>query len=195
MTPRATRPLVSDFRRLGRATAGLLLCGGIALGCSDLDKFQLGDDEAYCGSLVSAPLFHHGFVPDGSPPALRLRLHLDVDELTTRPGRLTSDDRDRGLCRDSKQALFEDAPLRAIPEVLHDPISTLDFGQGREHTFFAYVDSSCQGTMLAVVSLMKSEEVEVRLFKPALASADDTENGAGYALFYLKPRKADNCGF
>lgn len=186
---------MSDFRRLGRASAGLLLCGGWALGCSDLDKFQLDDSEAYCGSLVSAPLFHRGFVADGSPPALRLRLHLDIDELTTRPGRLTSDDSERGLCRDSGHALFEDAPLRAIPEVMHDPISTMNFGQGREHSFFAYVDSSCQGTMLAVVSLMRNGEVEMRLFKPAPESADDSENSAGYALFYLKPRKTENCGF
>lgn len=128
---------------------------------------------------------------------MRLRLHLDIDALTTIPGNLTSDDAKYGLCRGTEQPLFDGAPLRAIPEVLHDSISTLEFGQGRVHSFFAYVDSTCQGTMLAVVSLMKNKTVEVRLFKPApmtegKASAAES---SGYALFYLKPFETDSCGF
>jgi len=147
--------------------------------------------------MVSAPLFQSGFIPEGGKPNLRLRLHLDVDALTTNPGTLTSDDRTRGLCKASDRPLFDEAPLRAIPEVLHDPISTLEFGQGREHSFFAYVDSSCQGTMLAVVSLMKSKNVEVRLFKPApIADGDATAaESSGYALFYLEPYETASCGY
>jgi len=147
--------------------------------------------------MVSAPVFHQGFVPEGSPPSLRLKLRLQVDQLTTLPGHLTSDDAVRGLCKDTGGALFDAAPLRAIPQVLHDPISTLSFGDGREHSFFAYVDSSCQGTMLAVISLMRNEEVEVRLFKPAPQTSADSPvaEQAGYALFYLRARAADNCGF
>lgn len=169
----------------------------LGLGCSDLSKFELEAGEAYCGSLVSAPLFHAGFVPDGSPPRLRLRLQLDIDRLTSRPGELTSDDQGRGLCRDTDERLFDEAELRAIPEVLHDPISTLDFGEGRKHSFFAYVDSSCQGTMLAITSLMKNGDVEMRLFKPRPATGDDApaSESAGYALFYLKRRDQDKCGF
>lgn len=147
--------------------------------------------------MVSAPLFHSGFIPEGGKPNLRLRLHLDVDALTTNPGTLTSDDRTRGLCKASDQPLFDEAPLRAIPEVLHDPISTLEFGQGREHSFFAYVDSTCQGTMLAVVSLMKSKNVEVRLFKPAAMTDSDAPaaESSGYALFYLEPYETSSCGY
>ncbi len=176
------------------ALLALLLLG---VACSDLSKFQLDEGSAYCGSMVSAPLFHAGFVPDGAPPSLRLKLFLDVDNLTTLPGRLTSDDGSRGLCKDDGGPLFDDSPLRAIPQVLHDPISTLEFGEGREHSFFAYVDSTCQGTMLAVVSLMRNREVEVRLFKPSAAAPVDSpaSEQAGYALFYLKPRDANKCGF
>ena len=70
-------------------------------------------------------------------------------------------------------------------------------GDGREHSFFAYADSTCQGTMLAVVSLMQSGDTEVRLFKPAPASSPDSpaSEQAGYALFHLKRRDEDNCGF
>jgi hypothetical protein len=147
--------------------------------------------------MVSAPLFHAGFVAAGSPPSLRLRLQLDVDNLTTFPGHLTSDDGARGLCKDAGGALFEASMLRAIPEVLHDPISTMNFGDGRKHSFFAYVDSTCQGTMLAVTSLMKNGDVEVRLFKPAAQTAADSPalEQPGYALFYLKRRDETHCGF
>lgn len=168
----------------------------LVLGCSeDLSRYQLEEDQAYCGRMVSAPSFHAGFVPDGTPPLLQLRLQLDVDLLTTLPGRLSSDDRDTGLCSEDGQPLFDNALLRAIPPVQHDTISALQFGEGREHSFFSYVDSSCQGTMLAVVSLMHSGDIEVRLFKPAPHSASSPAAQAGYALFYLKPRDASGCGF
>lgn len=196
MTGRAKGRLVPPARapRIRLPSLGLCLLGA---GCADLSDYQLEADEAYCGAMVSAPVFHSGFVPDGAPPALRLRLHLDVDALTTNPGSVTSDDSEHGLCKDSAKPLFDEAPLRAIPEVLHDPISTLEFGQGRVHTFFAYVDSTCQGTMLAVVSLMKNKTVEMRLFKPAAMTKADApaEKSSGYALFYLKPFETDGCGF
>lgn len=169
----------------------------LVLGCGeDLSKFQLEQGQAYCGRMVSAPSFHTGFIPEGAPPLLRLRLELDVDLLTTLPGRLSSDDRDTGLCRDRSEPLFDQALLRAIPPVQHDLISELQFGEGREHSFFSYVDSSCQGTMLGVISLMHSGDVEVRLFKPApQIPSNDAAPQAGYALFYLKARDIDGCGF
>jgi hypothetical protein len=186
--------LLARAPRLRLFSLGACLCG---VGCTDLSDYQLEDNEAYCGQMVSAPVFQSGFLPEGVPPSLRLRLHLDVDALTTLPGSLTSDDSDFGLCEASKRPLFDEAPLRAIPEVLHDPISTLDFGQGRVHTFFAYTDSTCQGTMLSVVSLMKNKDVEVRLFKPAAMAKSDAPaaESSGYALFYLKPFETDDCGF
>jgi len=196
VTRRAKGRLVLTLRapRLGLCSLGVC---SFALGCTDLSDYELEADEAYCGSMVSAPVFQSGFLPEGVPPTLRLRLHLDVDALTTLPGKLTSDDRADGLCKDSDQPLFDEAPLRAIPEVLHDPISTLEFGQGRVHTFFAYADSTCQGTMLSVISLMKNKDVEVRLFKPAAMAKSDAPaaESSGYALFYLKPFETDDCGF
>lgn len=194
MRGRAKGRFVLPARAPRLSLLGLCL---LSIACTDLSEFQLDDNEAYCGSMVSAPLFHSGFIPEGGKPNLRLRLHLDVDALTTNPGTLTSDDRTRGLCKASDQPLFDEAPLRAIPEVLHDPISTLEFGQGREHSFFAYVDSTCQGTMLAVVSLMKSKNVEVRLFKPAAMTDSDAPaaESSGYALFYLEPYETSSCGY
>lgn len=177
----------------------LVLCALLTAtsGCRELKRFDLDEGEAYCGSIVSTPVFHEGFIPSDSPPVLRLKFFLDVNNLTSRPGRLTSDDVERGLCVEDGEPLFDDTPLRAIEPVLHDPISELSFGEGHEHSLFAYVDSTCQGTMLALVSLMRSGDIELRLFKPMRLATDDAPPGeqAGYALFHLKRKDESSCGF
>lgn len=180
----------------GRACAALALVVLAVSGCRSVDRFDTEGDQAYCGSLVGAPLFHEGFVPNNKPPALALRLTLDTDALLTRPGTLTSNDADQGLCSGSAQPLFAGASLRAIPEILHDSLSQADLGEGHEHDFFAWADSTCQGTVLAIVSLLKNGAVEVRLLKPA---ADPPPNAGpdqqpGFALFYLE-RSERGCGF
>lgn len=170
--------------RLACALGTVLLAG-----CHNLDGFTTKPGEAYCGAMVSSPQFTSGFVPTGSPPALDVALTLDTNKLTSIPGILSSDDAQNGLCSASGQPLFQDAPLRAIPEVDHDAISQLTFGEGHEHDFFAFVDSTCQGTMVAVVSLLKNNQVELRLFKPARLPSDDTSPLPGFAVFPLTAGK------
>jgi hypothetical protein len=170
---------------------------GLSSGCRDLSKFQLEEDQAYCGALVGAPVFHEGFIREGAPPVLRLRLSLDLAAIDTLPGTLTSDDQNRGLCRDEGGRLFDNAKLRAIAEVQHDVLSSLEFGEGRDHNFFSFVDSSCLGTLLAVVSLMQGGDIEIRMFKPAAEPASDAgqRERPGYGLFHLKAQNATNCDF
>ncbi len=191
---------MSQHATPGVVRSGLLLCSAVLLaltGCRDLQRFDLGEGEAYCGPIVSTPVFHEGFIPTDSPPVLRLKFYLDTDNLTTRPGRLFSDDAERGLCANDGEPLFDGAELRTVESVLHDPISELSFGEGREHSVFAYVDSTCQGSMLALVSMMRSGDLELRLFKPKPEAPDDAAPGerSGYALFHLKRRDEKNCGF
>lgn len=181
--------------------------------CRNLSRFDTPPGGAFCGELVSGPSFHDGFIAKGQPAVLRVRLTLDTSQIssfsdaapnpdqeaapvTPIPGRLTSADKSVGLCSENGQALFENAPVRAIPQVDHDQISTLSFGEGHDEDFFAYVDSTCQGTMLAVVSLLRNGDVELRLFKPAPLPAPDAgpEKRPGYALFYLR-RNDRGCGF
>jgi hypothetical protein len=166
----------------------------VATGCRNLDRFDTVEGEAYCGSLVNAPFAHEGFVPEHAPPTLKIRLRLDVDDLTSRPGTISTNDADEGLC--SPQPLFDEAELRAIEEALHDSLSTLEFGHGREHNFLTWVDSTCQGTMIGVVSLMKSDDVELRLLKPAPLPVENAgpEERPGFAQFRLRRRSGD-CGF
>lgn len=166
------------------------------LGCRDIDRFDTEGSAAYCGSIVGAASFHKGFIETGAPPSLNLRLHIDTDALTTTPGIVTSDDRDIGLCSAEGAPLFDEAPLRAIDEVLKDAISHAEFGDGHEHDLFAWVDSTCQGTMLAVMSLLTSGAVEVRLFKPAKSAAAEAPQAqqAGFAVFHLT-RSERGCEF
>ncbi|HWA74581.1 MAG TPA: hypothetical protein VG937_19685 [Polyangiaceae bacterium] len=185
------------------ALRALALLSVLGLGaCTSLDRFDTKGKAAYCGSLVASPVFEEGLLPKGRPRSLQLGLSLDIGTLTSRGdeslivGRLSSDDRDRGLCSAAGQPLFDAAPLRTMPALDHDLLSTLDFGSGRDYSFFSWVDSSCQGTLLAVVSLMRNEDVEVRLFKPAALPAPGAgpELQPGFGLFTLQRRDA-GCSF
>jgi hypothetical protein len=186
---------------LSFASLGVLLT---TLSCRDLDRFDTKGNAAYCGQLVKAPSFHDGLVPDGQPGLiLRMKLTLDTSQLSsfsddkpTQIGALTSNDAQLGLCSPGGQALFESSPVRGIPQLDHDTLSTLTFGEGHDEDFFAWTDSTCQGTMLALVSLLRKGDVELRLFKPAALPAPDAGPGErpGYALFYLQRHK-DGCDF
>ena len=164
------------------------------LGCHNLDGFDTKPGDAYCASILRQPEFASGFQPAGHPPDLELALTLDTERLTSEPGRLRSNDAVGGICGD--QPLFQEAPLRAIPEVDHDVLSTLSFGEGHEHDFFVWVDSTCQGTMLGVVSLLKNDQVELRLFKPAHKPVPKAppDQSPGFAMFHFEVQKG-GCDF
>jgi hypothetical protein len=173
----------------GQSLALIAMALAVA-GCRSLDRFDTSGEAAYCGSIVGAQgsAFQDGFIPENTPPSLSLVLELDTDHLTTRPGTLTSDDQTTGLCRATGEPLFRNAPLRAIPEIFHDDLSGAEFGDGHQHDFFAWVDSTCQGTMVAVVSLLTNGAVEVRLMKPAAEAPADApaDERSGFAKFYLR---------
>lgn len=187
--------------RLSVVSLGVCL---LTLSCRDLDRFDTKGQAAFCGQLVKAPAFHDGFVPNGRPEfSLTMKLTLDTSQLsslsndkTTQVGALTSDDVDTGLCSANGQALFESAPVRGIPQLDHDTLSTLSFGEGHDQDFFAWADSTCQGTTLALVSLLRKGDVELRLFKPAALPPPGAgpDQLPGYGLFYLK-RDDRGCGF
>jgi hypothetical protein len=80
---------------------------------------------------------------------------------------------------------------------MHDAISTAQFGDGRDLNFFAWADTTCQGTTLDVISLMSDESVEVRVFKPAKLPPPDAgpEARPGFGLFQLKRTPRKDCNF
>lgn len=181
---------------------GALVGALVQVGCNSLDRFDTKGNAAYCGSLVASPTFEEALLPKGRPRSLQLSLTLDIGALTSRGdepvevGVLSSDDRDRGLCSAQGLPLFNAAPLRSMPVLDHDLLSTLEFGSGRDYSFFAWVDSTCQQTLLALVSLMRNEDVEVRLFKPAALPPPGAgpELQPGFGLFTLR-RQRMGCGF
>jgi hypothetical protein len=151
----------------------LALLGTLAatLGCRDLDRFDTGESGAYCGSIIDGAFTRRGF-----DEGLGLRLTIDIDALQRSPGTLGTDDRETGPC--APQALFEAAPLRVTPELFADPLSLLEF-------FIAWVESSCQGSALAVVSLMQAGDAEVRLLRSGTpVGAADTPGDFG--VFQLR---------
>jgi hypothetical protein len=186
---------VEASRRLALSLA-IAALSGKSLGCRSLERFDTDPPAAYCGAIVGTPLFHEGFVPTGAPPTLSLKLDIDTSSLHDRPGTLTSDDSATGLCSDKQRPLFEGASLRAIPQLANDALSQADFGEGHDHDLFAWVDSTCQGTMLAVMSFLKNDDIELRLLKPAPdpPATAGPERRPGFALFYLK-RQSSGCAF
>ena len=181
-------------QHLSRPILLTLLAACSALGCHNLDGFDTKPGEEYCAHILRQPKFQDGFLPAGHPPDLELGLTLNTDKLTSEPGHLRSNDAGTGLC--GAQPLFQEAPLRAIPEVDHDVLSGLSFGEGHEHDFFVWVDSTCQGTMLGVVSLMKNDQVELRLFKPAHKPVPNAppDQTPGFAVFHFDVEKG-GCDF
>jgi hypothetical protein len=179
-----------------------VFCLVFGVGCSSLDRFDTQGAAAYCGALVAAPPFEAGFVPESARPSLNLSLTIDATALTARGegsaivGRLSSDDAQSGLCSKDGLSLFNGAPLRTMPELDRDPLSSLEFGNGRDYNFFAWVDSTCQGTLLSLVSLMRNDNVELRLLKPKALPAPGAgpEDQPGFGLFYLSRQKA-GCTF
>jgi hypothetical protein len=179
--------------RLSPAACAALACIA-GTGCRSLERFDTSGEEHYCGAVVSSSFVLEGFVPAGAPPDLRLRMTLDTTAIASVPARLWTDDSNDGPCSApaggaQPQPLFEGAELRAIERLESDPMSGLEFGEERELNFVGWVDSSCEGTVLAVVSLMKSDDVEVRLLKPAAGG-----ESAWFALFPLS-KQTGTCGF
>lgn len=165
------------YSHAGRVrTGGALLVGVLALGCRSLDRFDTGDDGAYCGDIIDSDFTRRGF-----EPGVGMRVTLDIEALHTAPGTLSTNDV-AGAC--SPLPTFDAAPLRITPELFADPLSLLSFGSTRDHNFMAWVDSTCQGSALAVVSLMHTGDVEVRLLRPG-AGAEPLAPG-DFGVFQLQ---------
>jgi hypothetical protein len=134
-------------------SSAVALCALLA-GCKDIDRFSTDPGESYCGKIVSASIVRRGF-----SSAVCMRMTLDAQQVTFMPGALWTDD-----------GMFAATPFRPIPELSHDPLLTLSFGEGREkNLLFAVdpVDPARGPAIMSVVSLLHSGEAEVRLLRGA----------------------------
>ena len=147
------------------------------LGCRDLRRFSSHGDH-FEGTIAVAD-----FVRSGFTIGTKLCLTLDTDHLELLPGMLSTSD-----------GRFHDTPLRTIPQTFHDPISTLSFGEGRIRNllYMAKPNEDGGADMLVIVSLMQSNDVEVRLIR----GAPDQTTGQthDFGVFYLT-RSGGACSF
>lgn len=161
------------------AFAFLLALGG----CDDITRFGTGPDESYCGQIVPG-----GFVRQGFAPGVRLRLHLDTDRLQVAPGDLATDD-----------GLLSDAQLRPIPQLAHDSLSTMSFGEGRVRNLLFGAQPEDGAAVYVIISLLENESVEVRILRGAPATQGEAPPAAehGPDLFGVFPlvRQKGTCGF
>jgi hypothetical protein len=173
----------------GLASACLaLLALALAPACRDVSGFSTHGDS-YQGAVVDAPFVLAGI--DGGSTSLCLTL--DTNHLQDAPGNLSTSD-----------GLFHAVPMRAIPQIWQDPLSTLQFGEGRLKNLM-YVARSTQpfadgdgNDVLVVISLMQAGDIEVRLIRSAPILAADGGPGPAvhnvFAVFDLN-RQTGPCSF
>jgi hypothetical protein len=178
MTPRAPVALVVA---VAVSSVGL----SFVQGCNGVSQFS----NTYSGTIVAGgPDESSSFVRVGFVPNMALCLSLDASNLQGAAGTLSSND-----------GRFQDTPLRPIPQIWHDPLSTLTFGEGRLQNLVyivtPVVDADALGDVTMVLSLMQTGTVEVRLFRGA-PSLDSSGPGANnlFGVFTLS-RIQGPCSF
>lgn len=149
-----------DRGAVKRIVVAVLMLGLVA--CRDNARFSSRGDR-FQGSVVKGSFVRAGFAED-----VEMCLTLDTDHLQDEPGIIsTSDGRLKG------------APLRVIPQIWHDPLSTLSFGDGRMQNLVYAASPSDTQDLVVVISLMQSDSIEVRLVR----GAPEQDGGAGSSVF------------
>ncbi len=159
----------------------LIACGAL-IGCNDVSRFSTAADESYCGNVVSG-----AFVREGFGPGVRMRMSFDADKLADMPGLISTDD-----------GMFDNAMMRRIDQLANDPLSTLQFGEGRVRNLLLGIEPTRGSTAFAVVSLMDNGSVEVRVLRgaplPRGVNAYPVETIQMFGVFPLIRQKG-KCGF
>lgn len=164
-----------------------LLAAALLCGCADNARWSTETGESFCGVVTSA-----SFVRAGIPEGTKMRLELDAERLQSAPGRLWTTPFVSG-------EKLTAAELRVIPQLLHDPLSTLNFGEGRVKNAIAIADlptvepGRAPTQLMIVVSLLQSGDVEVRLIRGASPGSAGGPEPAGqlFGVFRLQRQKGD----
>jgi hypothetical protein len=144
-------PLVLVF-----ATAALLATG---MGCKNVSRFSSKDGDHFEGDVVKG-----SFVRTGIGDNAKMCLLLDAGHLQDAPGTFSTSD-----------GRFKDAQLRPIPQIWHDPLSTMAFGEGRSQNLVYVASPTPSATapasdaqdVMVFLSLMDEGGLEVRLVRGA----------------------------
>ena len=175
--------------RLVGILMALALASSLAMvGCRDTSRFSSKGDR-FEGEIVKG-----SFVRSGLGESVRMCLTLDTDRLQDAPGTLTTSD-----------GRFQGSALRPIPQIWHDPLSMLSFGDGRVQNLL-YAAAPLPGEagvqeaqdVMVVVSLMQTDHIEVRLLRGApQTDAGLPPPGTASALFgvFNLDRQPGPCAF
>lgn len=129
------------------------------LGCRDVTRFSSHGDH-FEGEVVKG-----SFVRAGLPDDARMCLTLDAEHLQDGPGTISTSD-----------GRFKSTLLRPIPQIWHDPLSRLSFGDGRvQNLLYVATPVAPAGDtqdIMVVMSLMQEGGVEIRLVRGAPAAED-----------------------
>jgi hypothetical protein len=176
----------SRLAALGLAAAGL--------GCNTLGRYSTAPGESYCGTVTSDATFRTSLAGGA-----RMRLTLDATQLDGElsPGAVwTAEDATAAM---PARQLADGAPLRRIPQLENDSLSTPDLGGGRDHTrvFTLTPAPAGEDPLLAVLSLRSDDGVEVRLLRPGVDPASTPAPPPGklplFGLFTLY-KQPGTCG-
>ena len=160
----------------------------LVAGCRDVSSFST-NGGSYAGAVVQS-----SFVLAGVDPSTKLCMTLDTDHLQDTPGSVSTSD-----------GRFASVPFRTIPQIWQDPLSTLNFGEGRVKNLVyvatastSYADGGGDDVFF-VVSLMSSGDVEVRMLRGAPAPGSDGGPAPGattnvFAVFSLQ-RQSTPCSY
>jgi hypothetical protein len=184
-------PRKSDWGGLGPThlkQAALALPLLACAGCRDLSSFSTS------GGSYEGPVVQASFVLAGVDAGTDMCITLDTDQLQDVPGTLSTSD-----------GRFQMVPMRSIPQLWQDPLSTLTFGEGRLKNIVYVVTATTPygdgngNDAFIVVSLMQSGNVEVRLLRgaPGIATGDGGGGGPGgnvFAVFQLA-RQPTPCSY
>lgn len=156
-----------------------LLASLALLSCKDIEQYSTQEGEVYRGQIVDACFMRRGF-----RAGTELCMTFDASRTGLGPGVLSTSDHQ-----------LMDTPLRVVPELLHDPLSTLSFGEGRDRNLVYSVTprpldaeeeagaAHATSDVMAVLSFMHGGNAEVRLLRGAPPSGAPSCPDSGEALF------------
>jgi hypothetical protein len=172
-----------------RETVLCLACAAWPLaGCRDLSSYST-NGGSFGGQVVGAQ-----FVLAGVDPSTSMCITLDTDHLQDAPGSVSTSD-----------GRFASVPFRPIPQIWQDPLSTLNFGEGRVKNLVYVAAASVPfgdgdgNDVFFVLSLMQSGDVEVRMLRgapgyPGGGTADGGSVTNVFALFDLS-KSSSPCSY
>lgn len=169
----------------------IILASLTCTACNNVRGFSTEPGEAYCGAITLGSAFRAGLSP-------RVQMRLEIDALALEgpdsPGQLSTFE--ASTTDLPERRLFENASLRQIPPLAHDPLSRVEMGEGRERNAVYAVsprDPTSAG-VLAFLSLRSDDGIEVRLLRAGTDTNDDDNRKLIFGLFSLVKREG-SCGF